>query len=411
MTDDNKKTPTDDKITELSAWQKRNKEYLEKKALEKAEEAEKEEIESKEAQEDEDLSENESGSISEEGSEEAIEDSEEENDSEVEEDPDTDGESSEREVPDPAVEELDPSEKQEKKPSFFERLKTKKTKKEPTVAKRHIYRALPVIGISSIVALLSIYFLSPLSTQKVIEFSGNKAVDQQKLYEKSRIKEEDYTLTTFLHKSVYEQNMKTASPWIKEVHMNYQFPVTFKVNVVEHKVVAYYVTGEDHYPVLENGEVVETVTPASDLPSSYISLKFSDRELVRQFVQEMKSISSSITDKIVSVDLTPSKVTKDLVTITMKNNNKILVPVSQITRKLPYYKAISKQLDDDSTIDMEAGVFSYSDQSIADAKEQAEKEKAESTEKQEEHSEEASQEQNQEQNPEGENSSGNEQSP
>ena len=404
MTDDNKKTPTDDKITELSAWQKRNKEYLEKKALEKAEEAEKEEIESKEAQEDEDLSENESCSISEEGSEEAIEDSEEENDSEVEEDPDTDGESSEREVPDPAVEELDPSEKQEKKPSFFERLKTKKTKKEPTVAKRHIYRALPVIGISSIVALLSIYFLSPLSTQKVIEFSGNKAVDQQKLYEKSRIKEEDYTLTTFLHKSVYEQNMKTASPWIKEVHMNYQFPVTFKVNVVEHKVVAYYVTGEDHYPVLENGEVVETVTPASELPSSYISLKFSDRELVRQFVQEMKSISSSITDKIVSVDLTPSKVTKDLVTITMKNDNKILVPVSQITRKLPYYKAISKQLDDNSTIDMEAGVFSYSEQSIADAKEQAEKEKAESTEKQEEHSEEASQ----EQNPEGENSSGNE---
>ena len=403
MTDDNKKTPTDDKITELSAWQKRNKEYLEKKALEKAEEAETEETESEEAQEDENLSEKETASGSEEESEE-IEESEDKSESEAKEDPDADGESSEGEEDDPAIEELDPSEKQEKKPSLFERLRTKKPKKEPAVAKRHIYRALPVIGISSIVALFSIYFLSPLSTKKVIEFSGNKAVDQKQLYEQSHIKEEDYTLTTFLHKSVYEQNMKTASPWIKEVHMNYQFPVTFKVNVVEHKVVAYYVTGEDHYPVLENGEVVETVTPASELPSSYISLKFSDRELVRQFVQEMKSISSSITDKIVSVDLTPSKVTKDLVTITMKNNNKILVPVSQITRKLPYYKAISKQLDDDSTIDMEAGVFSYSEQSIADAKEQAEKEKAESTENQEEHSEEASQ----EQNPEGENSSGNE---
>ena len=403
MTDDNKKTPTDDKITELSAWQKRNKEYLEKKALEKAKEAETEETESEEAKEDEDLSEKETASVSEEESDE-IKESEEEDESEVEENSEADGESSEGEEDDPAIEELDPSEKQEKKPSLFERLRTKKPKKEPAVAKRHIYRALPVIGISSIVALFSIYFLSPLSTQKVIEFSGNKAVDQKQLYEQSHIKEEDYTLTTFLHKSVYEQNMKTASPWIKEVHMNYQFPVTFKVNVVEHKVVAYYVTGEDHYPVLENGEVVETVTPASELPSSYISLKFSDRELVRQFVQEMKSISSSITDKIVSVDLTPSKVTKDLITITMKNDNKILVPVSQITRKLPYYKAISKQLDDDSTIDMEAGVFSYSEQSIADAKEQAEKEKAESTENQEEHSEEASQ----EQNPEVENSSGNE---
>ncbi len=403
MTEDNKKTPKEDKITELSAWQKRNKEYIEKKALEKLKEAETEDLESEETEE---LSEKEIVSATE-GD---LEESDVEIESEAEAGPESEvseSEGSESEVPDSVIEGLDVPEEQVEKPSFFKWLKRNKPKKEPTVEKRHIYRALPVIGISSIVALLSIYFLSPLSTQKVIEFSGNKAVDQQKLYEKSRIKEEDYTLTTFLHKSVYEQNMKTASPWIKEVHMNYQFPVTFKVNVVEHKVVAYYVTGEDHYPVLENGEVVETVTPASDLPSSYISLKFSDRELVRQFVQEMKSISSSITDKIVSVDLTPSKVTKDLVTITMKNDNKILVPVSQITRKLPYYKAISKQLDDDSTIDMEAGVFSYSEQSIAEAKEQAEKEKTESTENQAEHSEEVAQEQNTEQNPEGENSSEN----
>ena len=403
MTEDNKKTPKEDKITELSAWQKRNKEYIEKKALEKLKEAETEELESEETEE---LSEKEIVSATE-GD---LEESDVEIESEAEAGPESEvseSEGSESEVPDSVIEGLDVPEEQVEKPSFFKWLKRNKPKKEPTVEKRHIYRALPVIGISSIVALLSIYFLSPLSTQKVIEFSGNKAVDQQKLYEKSRIIEEDYTLTTFLHTSVYEQNMKTASPWIKEVHMNYQFPVTFKVNVVEHKVVAYYVTGEDHYPVLENGEVVETVTPASDLPSSYISLKFSDRELVRQFVQEMKSISSSITDKIVSVDLTPSKVTKDLVTITMKNDNKILVPVSQITRKLPYYKAISKQLDDDSTIDMEAGVFSYSEQSIAEAKEQAEKEKTESTENQAEHSEEVAQEQNTEQNPEGENSSEN----
>ncbi len=394
MTEDNKKTPKEDKITELSAWQKRNKEYIEKKALEKLKEAETEELESEEAEE---LSEKEIVSATE-GD---LEESDVEIESEAEAGPESEG--SESEVPDSVIEDLDVPEEQGKKLSFFKRLKRNKPKKEPTVAKRHLYRALPVIGISSIVALVSIYFLSPLSTQKVIEFSGNKAVDQQKLYEKSRIKEEDYTLTTFLHKSVYEQNMKTTSPWIKEVHMNYQFPVTFKVNVTEHKVVAYYVTGEDHYPVLENGEVVETVTPASELPSSYISLKFSDRELIRQFVQQMKSISSSITDKIVSVDLTPSKVTEDLVTITMKNDNKILVPISQITRKLPYYKTISKQLDDNSTIDMEAGVFSYSEQSIAEAKEQAEKEKTESTENQAEHSEEAAQ----EQNTEGDNSSEN----
>ena len=116
----------------------------------------------------------------------------------------------------------------------------------------------------------------------------------------------------------------------------------------------------------------------------------------------MSSISSSITNGIVSVDLTPSKVTKDLVTITMKNENKILIPISQINRKLSYYKAISKQLDDASTIDMEAGIFSYSEQSIADAKEKAEKEKVEASENQGEHSEESTQESNtEERNPSG----------
>ena len=85
---------------------------------------------------------------------------------------------------DPAIEGARSFREAREKAFIFKGLKTKKPKKEPTVAKRHIYRALPVIGISSIVALLSIYFFKPLSTQKVIEFSGNKAVDQQLLYEK-----------------------------------------------------------------------------------------------------------------------------------------------------------------------------------------------------------------------------------
>lgn len=371
MTEDKKNTPTEDKITELSAWQKRNKEYLEKRALKKEKEPEKDELEKETSTEEEDLLDKEVASVDEEDSDEET-NSEENLASEV-------GESTETETLSIAGDAEEPA-KQERTLYLFDRLKVRKKKKEPIVAKRHIYRAIPVIGISLIMALLSIYFLSPLSTKKVIEFSGNKVVDQQILYEKSRIKEEDYTLTTLLHKSVYERNMETASQWIKAVHMQYQFPVTFKVQVTEHQVVAYYVTGGDHYPVLENGEVVETVTPASDLPSSYISLTFSDREMVRQYVQQMKSISSSITDKIVSVDLTPSKVTKDLVTLTMKNGNKILVPLSHITRKLPYYKSISKQVEDGSIIDMEAGVFSYNEQAIAEAKEKSEKEKAEKTE-------------------------------
>ena len=150
MTEDNKKTPKEDKITDLSAWQKRNKEYLEKKALEKVEEAETEELESEEVAE-----------LLEQDVDSATEDDLEESDVEIESEPETgpvseasESEGSDAEMPDSAVEDLDIPEEQGKKPSFFNRLKRNKPKKEPTVAKRHLYRALPVIGISSIVALV-----------------------------------------------------------------------------------------------------------------------------------------------------------------------------------------------------------------------------------------------------------------
>ena len=147
--------------------------------------------------------------------------------------------------------------------------------------------------------------------------------------------------------------------------MTYAFPTTFKVQVEEYQVFGYYVTEEDHYPILENGEVVETPVATDQLPKSYLSVRFSDRELVRQFVKQLGKIPSSVRDKIESVDLTPSKVTKDLVTLTMKDGTKVLVPVSQIKRKLPYYDKIRKLIEDDSVIDMEAGIYSYNAETMA----------------------------------------------
>ena len=219
--------------------------------------------------------------------------------------------------------------------------------------------------ISTLIAVFSAYLLTPLAKQKIIEFSGNKNADQTLLFEKSQIQDRDYTLTTFLNRDRYLANMKAASPWVKDISMTYAFPTTFKVQVEEYQVFGYYVTEEDHYPILENGEVVETPVAADQLPKTYLAVRFSDRELVRQFVKQLGKIPSSVRDEIESVDLTPSKVTKDLVTLTMKDGTKVLVPASQIKRKLPYYHQIRKLIEDDSVIDMEAGIYSYNAETMA----------------------------------------------
>ena len=373
MTDKkNQKTPKE--VTKLSEWQRRNQEYQKKKQLEEQEEKEKKAQEEKERQEllnqkipSEDLD-------------------AEEQDTETAEENEKEADLPEEEVQETLPEETEEDAEEEKiiyltEPSeamFEEEELAKKAKKEGQIARRHIYRAIPVLVISTLIALFSAYLLTPLAKQKIIEFSGNKNADQALLFEKSQIQDRDYTLTTFLNRDRYLANMKAASPWVKDISMNYTFPTTFKVQVEEYQVFGYYVTEEDHYPILENGEVVETPVAAGQLPKAYLAVRFSDRELVRQFVKQLEKIPSSVRDQIEAVDLTPSKVTKDLVTLTMKDGTKVLVPVSQIKRKLPYYSQIRKLIEEDSVIDMEAGIYSYNAETMATlAQEKKEKEEGE----------------------------------
>ena len=375
MTDKkNQKTPKE--VTKLSEWQRRNQEYQKKKQLEEQEEKEKKAQEEKERQE---LLNQKTPS------EDPEADGQDGESAEVEEDENV-ADLAEEEVQETLPDEIDEEDEEEKiiyltEPSeemFEEEELAKKAKKEGQIARRHIYRAIPVLVISTLIAVFSAYLLTPLAKQKIIEFSGNKNADQTLLFEKSRIQDRDYTLTTFLNRDRYLANMKAASPWVKDISMTYAFPTTFKVQVEEYQVFGYYVTEEDHYPILENGEVVETPVAADQLPKTYLAVRFSDRELVRQFVKQLGKIPSSVRDKIESVDLTPSKVTKDLVTLTMKDGTRVLVPVSQIKRKLPYYQQIRKLIEDDSVIDMEAGIYSYNAETMATlALEKKEKEEGE----------------------------------
>ena len=375
MTDKkNQKTPKE--VTKLSEWQRRNQEYQKKKQLEEQEEKEKKAQEEKERQE----------LLNQKTPSEDLNAEEQDTETAEEEEKEKEANLAEEEVQETLPDEIDEEDEEEKiiyltEPSeemFEENELAKKAKKEGQIARRHIYRAIPVLVISTLIAVFSAYLLTPLAKQKIIEFSGNKNADQTLLFEKSRIQDRDYTLTTFLNRDRYLANMKAASPWVKDISMTYAFPTTFKVQVEEYQVFGYYVTEEDHYPILENGEVVETPVAADQLPKIYLAVRFSDRELVRQFVKQLGKIPSSVRDKIESVDLTPSKVTKDLVTLTMKVGTKVLVPVSQIKRKLPYYHQIRKLIEDDSVIDMEAGIYSYNAETMATlAQEKKEKEEGE----------------------------------
>lgn len=333
----------------LSEWQVRNKEYLEKKAQEKAKKQA--ELEQKQAELEKKKEEMKAKLENQEPSNE---------EHTVSEETDTDSPTSEEEteVQDSETEGEEQEEVQEQEEQEEEEVDQLVPPKIP-IERIHWYRALPVLVTSSLIFLASLYFLTPLATMKAIEFTGNKVVSQEELKSSSKIDQRDYTVTVYKNRHHYEQNLKASSPWIENVEMTYQFPLTFKIDVQEYSILGYVQKDSKYYPILTSGEYVKNEVAADALPEERMDVTFSDAGLIKEFVQQLKNVPDSVKKSIRKVDLTPSKVTEDLVTITMFDEHQILVPISHIAKKLPYYEGIHPQLEVPSVVDMEAGIFSY----------------------------------------------------
>ena len=349
---------------ELSEWQKRNQEYLKKKAEEAAalaEEKEKEKQARKEA-----------------------------NSKLLEESKKSSSESDE-EASSPSKE---PSEKEEKSQKDAHKVKEEKEKKKkerpekpakPKIAPVHIWRAVSILVPSVLVLLLSVYLLTPLSTIKNIEVKGNVQTQADDIKQVSGIQDSDYTLSLLLNKEKHAEKIK-SNHWIESATIDYKFPTNFTIEVKEFDIVGYYVSGEEYYPILSSGAVESTPVNRLNLPETYLTVTFNDEQQVKELITGLSTISEDIKSQIQKIELAPSKATADLLKITMLDTDEILVPLSELSKKLPYYSKIKPQLTEPSVVDMEAGAYSYTiaDKLIEEAEEKAKQEAKEAEKKKQE---------------------------
>lgn len=349
---------------ELSEWQKRNQEYLKKKAEEEAALAEEKEKE-KQAR---------MGKNSK-----SLEESKKSSSDSDQNETVPDEESSEKEE---KSKKDDPKVKEEK-----EKKKQEKPEKpaKPKIAPVHIWRAVSILVPSVLVLLFSVYLLTPLSTIKNIEVKGNSNTQADDIKQASGIQDSDYTLALLLDKETYAERIK-SNHWIESAKINYQFPTNFTIEVKEFDIVGYYVSGEEYYPILSSGRVESTPVNRLNLPETYLTVTFNDEQQVKELITGLSTISEDIKSQIQKIELAPSKATADLLKITMLDTDEVLVPLSELSKKLPYYSKIKPQLSEPSVVDMEAGVYSYTiaDKLIEEAEEKAKQEAKEAEKKKQE---------------------------
>ena len=365
-----------EELKELSEWQKRNQEYLKKKAEEEAALAEEKEKERQarmaSKSEKSDATEDQESELEAKDPESAKEESEEKVEA-------PEGDKEEEEIEESGAKE---DEEQDKK------LAKKATKEKAAKAKipgLHVFRALTILFPSLLLLIVSAYLLSPYATMKDIRVEGTVQTTADDIRQASGIQDSDYTINLLLDKAKYEERIK-SNYWVESAQLVYQFPTKFTIKVKEYDIVAYYISGENHYPILSSGQLETSSVSLVSLPETYLSVLFNDSEQIKAFVSELAQISPELKAAIEKVELAPSKVTSDLIRLTMNDSDEVLVPLSEMSKKLPYYSKIKPQLSEPSVVDMEAGIYSYTvaDKLIMEAEEKAKKEAEEAKKKQEE---------------------------
>ncbi|OFL53841.1 cell division protein DivIB [Streptococcus sp. HMSC073F11] len=364
---------------ELSEWQKRNQEYLKKKAEEEAALAEEKEKERQarmaSKSEKSDATEDQESESDPKDSKSAKEDAKEK----VEESEDV-----KKEVPKEEPKSKEPK-KQNKQDKKIEKKPVKEKPVKPKIPGVHIWRAISILFLSLLLLVVSAYLLSPYATMKDIRVEGTVQTTDDDIRQASGIQDSDYTINLLLDKAKYEEQIK-SNYWVESAQLVYQFPTKFTIKVKEYDIVAYYVSGESHYPILSSGQLETSSVSLVSLPETYISVFFNDSEQIKTFTSELSQISPELKSAIQKVELAPSKVTSDLIRLTMNDSDEVLVPLSEMSKKLPYYSKIKPQLSEPSVIDMEAGIYSYTvaDKLIMEAEEKAKQEAKEAEKKQKE---------------------------
>ena len=368
-----------EEFKELSEWQKRNQEYLKKKAEEEEALAEEKEKERQARMASTSEKSDETGDQESEPEPKDPESAKNDAKEKVEESEDVKKEVSKEES------KSKKTEKEDKRDKKVEKKPVKEKTVKPKIPGVHIWRAISILFLSLILLVVSAYLLSPYATMKDISVEGTVQTTADDIRQVSGIQDSDYTINLLLEKAKYEEQIK-SNYWVESAQLVYQFPTKFTIKVKEYDIVAYYVSGESHYPILSSGQLETSAVSLVSLPETYISVLFNDSEQIKTFTSELAQISPELKAAIQKVELAPSKVTSDLIRLTMNDSDEVLVPLSEMSKKLPYYSKIKPQLSEPSVIDMEAGIYSYTvaDKLIMEAEEKAKQEAKEAEKKQKE---------------------------
>lgn len=226
---------------------------------------------------------------------------------------------------------------------------------------RKLYRRLALIISLFLIPLVGcIYYISPLGQLAKVDVIHNQQVPSEQIVKTANFKINEPLWEQYFSRQSAIQKIQKISPWIKAVNVKIVHFNQFQINVTEYHRVAYLLTGDKYYDILENGQVLKNPITQDQLQSGLPILEgFTSKKLILKTLKAYHKLPEEFKQSISQIKSTPRAENDQLLTLNMNDQNQVLINIDQLTKKLPYYAKVASNMQEPGIVDMEVGLFTY----------------------------------------------------
>ena len=201
-----------------------------------------------------------------------------------------------------------------------------------------------------------VYLQSPLSHVKTIDIQGNTFVNDEEIIELSGLSTQTNIWTIDFSKI---ENKLHTNPIINEVTIERQLPWTVTLDVSEKQIVGFIEDNTKYYPVLDNGEILETREHSEFNGEAPLLIGFTDKEYLSKIASELNNLPKGISDLISELHWQPDGDNKNTVLMYMNDGFVVQGTIRDFSDGMSVYPSVVSQLDPEvkGVIHIGAGVY------------------------------------------------------
>lgn len=217
-------------------------------------------------------------------------------------------------------------------------------------------QVIPIYVIFSLIILLSIYLLSPLSNLDTLSVEGNNEVVDQEVIDASGLQSGDPIWGTYFERQTIEEGIVNNVPQVADAQLNFSGVDDFAIDIDEHNTVAYLNNDETYYKVLENGETLQD--DSGSVGEKPVLINFTDEDTLDQMVEQLKQLDSSTTQLISEIEKVDIERNPLLVRTYMNDGSQVLASIPTYAERITLYPRLQEAVDGQKGLfDLEAGAY------------------------------------------------------